>query len=254
MLAMCLRQWCALVLCSAALGLSGCYQPTEGQSDEQKNEYFAVGRERVAARDFKGAIEAFEKAVELRPRSPRAHFELAVLYEQHSDQKENDYICAMYHYLQAIRLKPNEYPADNARQRINACKQELVKAESLAPVAQSLIRESERLKEDNQALRKQIEALKAQMAGRPLPENPTSSVVSPTTSVSRVTGPGLAGTVADHGTQPPSAARTHTVKARDTMASISRQYNIKLTSLQTANPNVDPKKLKVGQVINLPGQ
>jgi hypothetical protein len=31
-----------------------------------------------------------------------------------------------------IKLRPNDYPADNARQRVTYCKRELVKAESLA--------------------------------------------------------------------------------------------------------------------------
>jgi tetratricopeptide (TPR) repeat protein len=255
MLAMCLRLWCALVLCLTALGLCGCYQPTEGQSDEQKNEYFVVGKERIAARDYKGAIDAFEKVIELRPRSPLAHYEVAMLYEQHSDQKETDYICAMYHYVQAIKLKPNEYPAENARQRLNACKQELFKNETLSLTAHDIMRERERFKQDNESLRTQLEALKAELANRPLQDGTRGvSRGSPTTGVSRVTGPGPGTPGGPRGTQPPTGVRTHSVKPRDTMASISRQYNVKLSSLEAANPNVDARRLKIGQVINLPGQ
>jgi LysM repeat protein len=36
------------------------------------------------------------------------------------------------------------------------------------------------------------------------------------------------------------------------MASIARQSGISLTALQAANPGVVPKKMRVGQVLNLP--
>src|SRR5437867_5912482 len=161
--------------------LCGC-DPGAESLDEQKNPYFLAGKERVAERDYKGAIEAFEKALESNPRSTQAHFELGVLYEQHSDQKEEDYVSAMFHYIQAIKLRPNDYPADNARQRIGSCKRELVKAESLAPVAQNLMRELDKLKEENQTLRRQLEAAQSQSPNRaPLqvktPSNRTDIIV-----------------------------------------------------------------------------
>src|SRR5438874_1342361 len=152
-----------LMLC---LGFTGCDPAGEGRVDEQKNPYFIAGKERAAERDYKGAIDAFEKALEANPRSAQAHFELGVLYEQHSDQKEEDYVAAMFHYQQAIKLRPNDYPADNARQRVAYCKRELVKAESLAPVAQNLMREREKLQEENHLLRRQLEASQLLAASR----------------------------------------------------------------------------------------
>lgn len=258
-----------LLIC---LGFCGCYQGGEGQADEQKNPYFLAGRERVAGRDYKGAIEAFEKALEANPHSVQAHFELAMLYDNHSDQKEEDYVAAMYHYNQVIKLHPNDYPADNARQRIAFCKRELVKTEALAPVAQNLIRDMGKLKEENQSLRNQLESLRPPSGGRtssptpspmplrpsdkpkdtvpqtffpPRPNAPTGSVaggVAPVFSRDRVTPLPSA----------PSPARTHTVRERDTFFSIARQYHLKPEALVAANPTLDPKRLKVGQVINIP--
>ena len=46
------------------LGLSGCFPEAETPVEEQKNPYFVTGKSRVTARDYKGAVEAFEKAVE----------------------------------------------------------------------------------------------------------------------------------------------------------------------------------------------
>jgi LysM repeat protein len=53
---------------------------------------------------------------------------------------------------------------------------------------------------------------------------------------------------------PPKTAkpRTHTIAAGETMAAIARKSGVSLTSLQAANPGVTPKKLHVGQVLNLP--
>jgi LysM repeat protein len=47
-------------------------------------------------------------------------------------------------------------------------------------------------------------------------------------------------------------ARTHTVKTGETPFAISRQYRIKLDALLSANPGLDPKRIRVGQVLNIP--
>jgi LysM repeat protein len=38
------------------------------------------------------------------------------------------------------------------------------------------------------------------------------------------------------------------------MASIARKRGVSLAALRAANPGVDPKKIKAGQTLNLPGQ
>jgi LysM repeat protein len=66
--------------------------------------------------------------------------------------------------------------------------------------------------------------------------------------------------IAPEVSQPPAAAnsrssatklRTHMVAAHETFAAIARKYGINLNALITANPGINPKKLRVGQVINL---
>jgi LysM repeat protein len=52
--------------------------------------------------------------------------------------------------------------------------------------------------------------------------------------------------------RPATAPRTHLVKPGETLASIAKRYHIKLSSLQAANPSVEPRRLKAGQVIALP--
>jgi LysM repeat protein len=49
------------------------------------------------------------------------------------------------------------------------------------------------------------------------------------------------------------AARTHTVKPGETPTMIARRYGIRLEALLAANPKLEPRRLKVGQTLYLPG-
>jgi len=254
-----------LILLAVPL-LPGCSPVRETKVDEQRTPYFLEGTERVRTRDYKGAIEAFEKALEVNPRSALAHFELGVLYEQHSDQREDDYVAALYHYNQVVRLRPHAWPADNARQRIASCKQELVRSQSMAPVYQQTIRELDRLKDENQQLRRQLEAINAQAASRfvaPATLASTGPVSEPARVSSQATGLDTPVIVATRAQEPPkdrnatalpnrSNGKTHTVRAGDTAFSIARNYRVRLEALLAANPNVDARRLKIGQTISIP--
>ena len=230
----------ALVL--ACLGLCGCFPPPQTKLDENKNPYLLEGKARVAARDYKGAIDAFEKALEVHPRSALAHFELGMLYEQHSDQTEKDYINAMYHYQEVLRLRPaGVYPHDNAKVRIASCKQELVKAESLAPVYYAMERELQRLKQENQDLRAQLEVFQSQ-----------GTRVAPAPVVpQRVAFAGSPSPAPELRAAPP-AFKQHVVKPKETVASIARAHQVSQQSIIEANPGLQPKRLQLGQTIKIP--
>ena len=264
--------WLLFSVMMLCLALSGCSPIAESQTDEQKNPHFQAGKERLAALDYKGAIECFERALEDNPRSALAHYELGVLF----DEKEMDYPAAIYHYNKALKLCPKGYPAENIRQRIPGCRQELIKADSLQVMNPSALRETERLREQNQALRRQIEALQSQLAGRASPgvgstpstrpaagsQDEGRSVAAPAASAPALVSPELSnGNHANSGSYPDrmpsgtaagSRIRTHSVKAGDTLASLARLYQIKLTSLQAANPGLEPKRMKIGSVLNIP--
>jgi LysM repeat protein len=51
-----------------------------------------------------------------------------------------------------------------------------------------------------------------------------------------------------------SADGTYTIKSGDSLAKIARANGISLADLTAANPGVNPKRLKVGQKINLPAK
>jgi LysM repeat protein len=263
------RPWCLTLTLALCAAVPGCSPTAETRLEETQNPHYRSAQESLKALDYKAAIASFEKAVEDNPRSALAHFELGILYEQ----QVNDFATALYHYNQALKLRPNEHPADVIRQRIPACRQELVKADSLAVINPSALRETESLREQNAVLRKQIEQLQAQLAAR-LPAGSAGaqtvsareSVRLPATSSTMKTNApvradpgnssrGFSGGAS--GLVPPATTatgrgRTHPVKVGDTAFSIARQHQIKFDSLMAANPGLDPKRLRVGQVLNIP--
>jgi tetratricopeptide (TPR) repeat protein len=245
--------WVLVLIC---LGASGCFPSGRSPLEEQKEPHYLTGKARVNSLDYKGAIEAFEKALEANPRSASAHFELALLYER----DETDFAAAIYHFEQYLRLQPKPDNAEIVRQRVIACKQELAKTVSLGPVTQTMQRDLERLTAENRELRRQLEAWQAYYASHPQPGSnlPPAAAAQPGT----ISAPGSArqsSVIADPAGQPTairqptaSTAKTHTVKAGESPYSIAKKYGVKLNSLLAANPHADPKRLRVGQTLTIP--
>src|SRR5436190_13628011 len=132
----------------AGLALSGCLPGPQSQSDEEREPHFLAGKTRVSSLDYKGALDSFEKALEVNPQSASAHFELACLF----DRKESDPAAAIYHYEHYLKLRPNADNVDLVKQHILTCKQELARTVSLGPVTEKVQRELERLTEENKRL------------------------------------------------------------------------------------------------------
>ncbi|MBI5800340.1 MAG: LysM peptidoglycan-binding domain-containing protein [Verrucomicrobia bacterium] len=248
-----------LVLCAA-----GCIPTRDSALDEQREPNFLRGQELRRQLDHKGAAEAFERALEASPRSASAHFELGLIFEQHL----NDPATAIFHFERFLKLRPASDKAEIVRLRVNNCKMELAKVFLIAPNAPSVQRELDKLKSEverlgleNNQLRRHAESLTAQAAARSAapasaPLNIVASqiaaapapVKSPVTSV-----PSTKPAAAPKPTTPATpAARTHTVKQGDFPATIAKQHGVKLEALLAANPNMDPKRMKIGQTVAIP--
>lgn len=52
----------------------------------------------------------------------------------------------------------------------------------------------------------------------------------------------------------PAKARTCTVQSGETFASVARRMNVRLADLQAANPGIDARRLRPGQVLRLPAR
>jgi LysM repeat protein len=254
-----------LALLGGLLAMTGCTLTDASQGDEEKEPHFLEGKARVNSLDYAGAIESFEKALEVNPKSASAHFELGCL----CDQREADPAAAIYHYEHYLKLRPNGENGERARTRITACKQELARAVSLGPVTQNLQRDFEqlmeqnkKLTEDNKTLRDELERWKAAYpTGRPPePAKTTSTGARPVQFASAqvpISGSNAelsAGLRSTRSSAIPTGMKTHTVTAGETPAGIARKYGIKLDALMTANPKLDARRMRIGQTLAIPAQ
>lgn len=244
-----------LMLC---LMIAGCRPGSVGQSDEQKDPYFLAGKNRLQERDYQKAIEMFEKALDVNPRSAAAHFELGVLYEQ----QQGDYAASLYHYQRAVLLNSNASFAELSRQRMQECKRELAKS-IVQPISMDhLQRELDSARAENQQLKQIVRELQNAQTGRGATTGnlapPTNSLVHTASQVTarNESQPATANVARANSTTrtSPSAlsGRVHTISAGETPAMIARRYNVKLSALQSANPNMDARRLRPGQTLIIP--
>jgi len=252
--------WGLVLGFAVTVGVSGCLPSGQRAADEQKEPHFLAGKARANALDYKGAMEAFDKTLEVNPRNGSAHFELALLCER----EETDLAGAIYHFDRYLRLRPNAENADIVKDRLLRCKQLL--ASGVLPVSPTpnMQRDLERLTAENRELKRQVEAWQAYYASHPqaVPSSAGTLAVSSSAGsssasapASQPTQPAQAATSseADSSRQATvSAARKHTVRAGESPYSIAKRYGVKLDALLAANPDVEPRRLKIGQLLNIP--
>jgi LysM repeat protein len=257
------KHFLGLALLAGMLAITGCTLTGADQVDEEKEPHFLEGKARVNSLDYAGAIESFEKALEVNPKSASAHFELGCL----CDQREADPAAAIYHYEHYLKLRPDGENCERARTRIIACKQELARAVSLGPVTQNLQRDFEqlteqnkKLTEDNKTLRDELERWKASSpTGRPPePANTASSgtrgvqFASAQIPANSSTSEAFGNSRSSRSNTIPPGTKTYTVKAGDTPAGIARKYGVKLDALMGANPKLDARRMRIGQTLAIP--
>jgi len=241
--------------------------------DEKKEPNFIAGKNLVIQMDYQGAIDAFEKSLEVNPRSAAAHFELGWLYE--GKVSPPDPAAAIYHYDRFLRYSsnPDKAEADLARQHINFCKLELAKTVSaLGPLPSPVQREMERVLAENKDLEGKLTALQAQLdeartaaatrnqtAVVAPPQNPApiaiparNTVDLPRTETPHSYVGEASNFTANHRTASSTTSRTHIIKSGETPSAIARVYGISVASLLAANPQAKPTHLMVGQTLKIP--
>jgi hypothetical protein len=244
------------------LAIGGCTPSGSESLSEEKEPHFVLGKSRVNAMDFQGAIEAFGQSLEANPHSAKAHYELGWLY----DEKTADPAAAIYHYQTYLQFSANADDAEVIKQRIYRCKQQLAADVQPLPSTPAAQQQLERLSEQNRQLQdevakwrayyaSQLTAAKANSPSGPgygasspaatlTPETPEQTVTRPPTGVNSGRSAGPKSTTA--------TPRTHTVVAGETAMAITRKCGVKLNALQAANPGVNLSRLRAGQVLNLP--
>jgi LysM repeat protein len=242
---------CILVV-GLALLMSGCFPSPESPVDEERDPHFLTGRARAESQDYQGAVDEFEKALEVNPKNAAAHFELGVILEN----QLRDYAAAIYHYEKFQRLRTDGAAAAKAAERIKVCKGNLGGIEFIPPTSVMLQNEVTKLNLSNLALLQEVFALRAQLHGRTPqpgrdevlrapPRQPDPAASRPAVQVT----PGTAHSPPLN-MLPPTAV--YVVASGDTVGSICRKLKIKQKKLEAANPGLDPRRLRVGQKLNLP--
>jgi len=253
-----------VVLAAMFLNLAGgCSPADQSQEDEEKEPHFVLGNDKFNEMDYQGAVDAFRDALEVNPRSAEAHYRLAQLF----DTKLPDPAAAIYHYQEYLRLDPQAENPDIIRQRISTCKQQLAADVLPLPSAPATMKQLEDLTENNRQLQQKVDDLTDKLKqwnayyNSQLAAAKNSPAFVP---VSAPQSPGLSQTPEDMTTQPnpvsanppaalrPPRGRTHVVTPGETMAAIARKCGVSLPALEEANPGVSPKKIRVGQSLNLP--
>jgi LysM repeat protein len=245
------------LLAVGGLTLGGCGPVSTSSADEEKEPQFQIGRSRVNAMDFQGAIEAFEQALETNPRSASAHLELGILFAE----KEEAPATAIYHYEKFLQLRPEANNAETIRQHIFRLKQELAKGVLAIPPSAEIQRQLEKLAEENRQLHDQLDRLRNTPS--PVLQSNRTVVQASSASLSQLTSsaPTTATRLSSGGTplvalsgRAAGSTRTHRVQAGETPMAIARRYNVKLDALLIANPGLNPKRMQVGQSLVIPGR
>jgi LysM repeat protein len=248
------------------LGLltAGCDLFDRSKASEETEAHYLDGVTAKKLLDYSGAINHFQNAIKVNPNSGAAHRELGLLY----DAQKNDFVTALYHYNRYRELRRQETnPVVDGR--IFHCKvmlareyasyldrqQNQTELEEMRRKYAEKLSEVDLLKRQLAGLASATNAL-AQLQGRPPVQGTNSQQVlqSLTNSPGRVAADPIP-------TNKPSAspagvilkpARTHVVKAGDTLARIAREHGLTLEAVRAANPRVDPTRLKLGQTVVLP--
>jgi LysM repeat protein len=238
--------WCAV--------LTGCGPAGQSPLEEVNEPHFLAGKSRINQMDYQGAMESFEKALEANPKSSAAHFELGCLF----DQKDSDPAAAIYHYDRYLKLRPNADNAEIVKTRIVACKQELARSVSLEPVTQRLQGDLDRVNAQNKELRDELEKMRLAISRASAPASPSTATLAPAHAQLTPGAGQPSQTMAARANSAPGSpaasavVRTHTIKAGETPTIIARKYGVKVDALMAANPRLDPRRLQVGQSLNIP--
>jgi nucleoid-associated protein YgaU len=138
-----------------------------GQKDaeEQANAMVQKAMRYVEQGDPDAAIEAYRDAIAQKPKMARAHFDLALLLQDH----EKDFVGAIYHYRIYLKMRPETEKRPMIKERARYAGREYA-AKVLAK--ERYAERLEELKAENRALRARIRELQGGPPGGVIAHQP----------------------------------------------------------------------------------
>ncbi len=234
--------------------LAGCFPPPGAGDQTQAERFYGVGKTRVQQQDFKGAVAAYEQALQADPNLAKAHYDLGMVFERELSAPEK----ALYHYIRALELDPDFQGADLISNRLSTVRMQLGSSATpsfaspqLAAEIQRLQIEMKTLQEERNRLFSQNAELKAQLVAfnQPppvaVPSNRAEQGTSAQPREPRAT---------PERPVPPSAvaARTYVIQRGDTLFGVSRRHQVSQQALQAANPGLSAGNFPRGRTIAIP--
>ncbi len=219
------------------------------------------------------ARESFYRALDVNPHNYHAHLQLGDLYRSDgSNQVRSVYHYERYKELASRQAEGGRFRDQSADDGIRNAKVELARQYANTLLNDQRVAELEAIRRTNSLLTQQFNLLQHQNAllSRQVASLTNSLYAAPTPAA---TPPPVAFVAQERTPQPhapapqaspaqgPStpkaatptpASRTHRVAARETFSSIAAQYGVRPAALQAANPRVDARRLKPGQVLVIP--
>lgn len=209
-----------------ALMLAGC----DRLFDKRSKDDITAGDRKAAAGDFRGAVAAYEAALDGTTRTAEAHFKLGLLY----DDKLKRPGAAIHHLERYIELDPNGAHVKDAKAVLREAEQRLDMMQKRSAVTQG---EAVRLRNEILRLNKDLTELRARKSATPVPADKNSETARKPI---------------------PPGTRTHVVQPGETMAAIARKYynnSERWRDIQDANfyaTGGKPQTIKPGQILIIP--
>lgn len=257
------KYWRVPFAAAAVFALTGCDRLERlGWTDDSKK-HLKAGADRLGARDYRGAVAAYERAVDGTPRTAEAHFRLGLIYQ---DQLQ-DPIGAVHHFRRYLEIDQSGPFSRQARS--NIARAEVMLATSLSGSTLINRQEANRIRTENLQLKQQLAVAKSTAS---VPRGKAAVAPAPTDPAEIATGGGAGPKPAPNSPEAKAAAaavktaerqaaaqtRTYKVQPGDTLAGISKKFyqsTARVNDLLDANINAldgDPTKLRAGMSLIIP--
>jgi len=259
-----------LWLLGALLG-SGCDAFHRAAGDEEREAHYVRGVNWKIQGQTAKAVDSFTRALHANPFNAAAHLALGDLHYKEPQGSLHNYIIAAYHYHEYLRIRKQRQPGfqdQNVEDLIKYCELQLaakysstIARQETQPVIEQLNRRIAELSATNRSLElalgqaAHLAATRNSQAQQP-PAQTNQPAGGPVNQRGQGQGPLRTPTPQTEvpAASQQSAIRVHVIRSGDTPSSIARRYGVSLDAVMKANPGLDPRKLQVGQKVNVPAK